>query len=85
MPNSTKKCLTKSEISKMGPDYIYICVFRYIHSDFRCLKSGLRYIKWFFSIYDWVKRRGKLETGSSLVRKKFDVISVMVSYPNCGA
>ena len=22
MPNSTKKCLTKSEISKMGPDYI---------------------------------------------------------------
>ena len=21
MPNSTKKCLTKSEISKMGPDY----------------------------------------------------------------
>ena len=22
MPNSTKKCLTKSEISEMGPDYI---------------------------------------------------------------
>ena len=21
MPNSTKKCLTKSEISKIGPDY----------------------------------------------------------------
>ena len=30
MPNSTKKCLTKSEISKIGPDYnininLYIC------------------------------------------------------------
>ena len=24
MPNSTKKCLTKSEISKMGPDYYMI-------------------------------------------------------------
>ena len=28
MPNPTKKCLTKSEISKMGPDYVYLSAGR---------------------------------------------------------
>ena len=42
MPNSTKKCLTKSEISKMGPDYTHILLFdiKYKNTQDTCFKAG---------------------------------------------